>query len=245
MARRENLTVRERLFVREYLIDLNAAQAAFRAGYSPRRAYTNTHRVINRPRVKAVIEAAMAERARRLEITADKVLGEIALMGFANLMDYFTPQEDGTAYVDLSRLTREQAAGIAAIQVDEYKSGRGAAVRDVRKVKIKLADKLRSLELIGKHLGMFARKTGENGEEGKAADGELSNTERIPFFPEKTVTDCFSLLADCFALSKGSMDRKCDSCSFNTSINRAGCAAVKCCFFPLIMEETNPFCFKR
>lgn len=180
MARREKLTVRERLFVREYLIDLNAARAAVRAGYSPRWAYTNTHRVINRPRVKAVIEAAMAARAAKLEITADRVLREIALMGFANLMDYFTPQEDGTVYVDLSRLTRQQAAALVEVQVEEFTSGRGAAGREVKRVRIKLADKSRNLELIGKHLGMFARKPGEenvNGEEGNSYV-ELSDEDR-------------------------------------------------------------------
>lgn len=178
MARRGELNVREQLFVREYLIDLNATQAAIRAGYSPKSAPKHSYLVFNRPHVKAAIEAAMAARATRLEITADKVLRELALMGFANPMDYFTPQDDGTALVDLSRLTREQATAIAEVQVEEFTSGRGAAGREVKKVKIKLADKSRNLELIGKHLGMFARKPGENDEEGKAADGELSNTER-------------------------------------------------------------------
>ena len=57
----------------------------------------------------------MAARARTLEITAEKVLREIALMGFANIMDYVTPQEDGTAYVNLSALTREVGLVLAAV----------------------------------------------------------------------------------------------------------------------------------
>ena len=122
----------------------------------------------------------MAARAAKLDITAERVLGEFALMGFANLMDYFTLQDDGTAYVDLSRLTREQAAGLAGLQVEEFVSGRGAAGREVKRVKVKLADKPRSLELIGKHLGMFARKPGEqnaNSEKGNS-DVELSDEDR-------------------------------------------------------------------
>ena len=72
MARGAELNDRERLFVREYLIDLNAARAAIRAGYSLRSAPKQASRVFNRARVKAAIEVAMAERATKLEITADK-----------------------------------------------------------------------------------------------------------------------------------------------------------------------------
>ena len=178
MARRGVLNDRERLFVREYLVDLNATQAAIRAGYSPKGATVRGSLVLNRRRVRAAVEAAMAARERALEITADKVLEEFALMGFANLMDYFTPQADGTAHVDLSRLTRAQAAALTEIQVEEFTSGRGAAGREVRKVKIKLADKSRNLELVAKHLGIIARKSGENNDEEERGDVELSDEDR-------------------------------------------------------------------
>ncbi|MDH5556626.1 MAG: terminase small subunit [Alphaproteobacteria bacterium] len=177
MSISKKLNDRERLFVREYLIDLNATQAAIRAGYARNTAGTHAHRVFNRPRVKAAIEAAMAGRAEKLEITADRVLRELALMGFANLMDYFKPQADGSAYVDLSRLTRDQATALVEIQVEEFVSGRGAAGREVKKTKVKLADKSRNLELVGKHLGLFARKSGENAEEGERENVKLSDTE--------------------------------------------------------------------
>jgi hypothetical protein len=88
---RQTQRPRERIFVREYLVDLNASQAAIRAGYSRRSASRNTHKVFYRPRVKAAIAAAMAEREKKLEITAERVLRELALMGFANLRDYVMP----------------------------------------------------------------------------------------------------------------------------------------------------------
>ena len=119
----------------------------------------------------------MVGRGRKLEITAEQVLREIALMGFANVMDYFTPQADGTAYVDSSGLTRDQAAAITELTVEAFTSGRGTAAREVKRVKLKLADKSRNLELIGKHLGLFARKPGDNGEEGKSGGIRLSDTE--------------------------------------------------------------------
>ena len=101
------LTDRERIFVREYLIDTNATQAGIRAGYAPNSIGRNIHRVRRRPRVRAALDAAMAERERELKIDAGQVLNEIALLGFANLMDYIRPNEDGTVDVDLSRLTRD------------------------------------------------------------------------------------------------------------------------------------------
>lgn len=177
MARRGVLNDRERLFVREYLIDLNATQAAIRAGYSPK---STACRIFNRPRVKAAVGAAMAERAAKLEITAERVLRELALLGFANVMDYFTPQADGSARVDLSGLTRDQAAAIREVSTEEVTAGRGDTARKVRKVRIKLADKKGNLELIGKHLGLFGPKDARanvNGEEGERRNVKLSNEE--------------------------------------------------------------------
>ncbi|KKN00367.1 hypothetical protein LCGC14_1138420, partial [marine sediment metagenome] len=91
----------------------------------------------------------------KLEISADKVLAELAKMGFSNISDFIRVQKDGSAYVDLSAMTREQAAAIQQITVDEYTEGRGEAAREVKRVRIHLADKNRSLELLGKHLKLF------------------------------------------------------------------------------------------
>jgi phage terminase small subunit len=80
------------------------------------------------------------------------------------MMDYIKVQSDGTAYTDHSSLTREQAGAIQEITVDEYVEGRGDEARIVKKVKIKLSEKRGSLELIGRHLGMFpTRITGADG----------------------------------------------------------------------------------
>ncbi len=161
------LTDRQGRFVREYLVDLNATRAAVRAGYSRAGAGSRGWTLRQIPAVAAEIDAGLAERARVAEITAERVLSEVALLGFANIKDYFEAGEDGTAGLDLSRLTRDQAAAIAAVQVDEGgKAGGGA-----RRVKIKLADKSRNLELIGRHLGMFARTAPRESAKGEAAAG--------------------------------------------------------------------------
>ena len=68
------MTPKQEAFVREYLVDLNATQAAIRAGYSKRTAHVIGHENLTKPEIAAAIETAMNERAKRTEITADYVL---------------------------------------------------------------------------------------------------------------------------------------------------------------------------
>lgn len=82
---REKPTAKQRAFVREYLIDLNATQAAIRAGYSASTANEQGSRLLANVSVKGVIEAAMDLRAERTDITADRVLRELAKIGFADI----------------------------------------------------------------------------------------------------------------------------------------------------------------
>ena len=176
-----SLTARQHRFVEEYLIDLNAKQAAVRAGYTARGARTTGPRLLKNPEIGAAIAKAQAERGRRTGITADRVLQELAWLGFANMLDYVTVQPDGTAYVDLATLDRTQAAAIQEVVVDEYKEGRGAAARDVKRVRVKLADKRGALDLLGKHLGLFRESPGHARPDGAAIDKNtagLSDVER-------------------------------------------------------------------
>ena len=158
-------------FVEEYIVDLNATRAARRAGYNG--AYGR--KLVRRPEVAAAVAAAMDERSRRTGITADEVVTELARIGRANLIDYIRVQEDGTAYVDLKNLDRDQAAALAEITVDEYAEGRGAKARAVKRVRIKLMDKRAALVDLGRHLGMFATKGEGSAETGvaTATDGEI------------------------------------------------------------------------
>ena len=78
------------------------------------------------------------------------------------MLDFVTVQNDGYAYIDLSRLTRGQAAALSEVQVNEYTDGHGKDARDVKRVKVKLADKRMALVDCGKHLGMFSEKVKHN-----------------------------------------------------------------------------------
>ena len=146
-------------FVREYLIDLNATQAAIRAGYSAKTAASIGQENLTKPEIDAAIAIAMERRAERTEITADRVLRELAKIGFSNMPDYVTVGGNGDPFVDLRALDREQAAAIQEVTVEDFKDGRGADARDVRRIKFKLADKRAALVDIGKHLGMFIERS--------------------------------------------------------------------------------------
>lgn len=149
------LTPRQAAFVSEYLIDLNATQAAIRAGYSERTARATGAENLTKPDIATAIAEAQEARAERLQIDADTVLQEIAKLAYVNMRDFIRLTPNGDAFIDLSDLTRDQAAALAEITVEDFLDGRGDDAREVRRVKIKLADKKGSLELLGKHLGLF------------------------------------------------------------------------------------------
>jgi Terminase small subunit len=88
-------------------------------------------------------------------MTAQQVLEELTKLALANMQDYMKPGLDGDPVLDFAKLTREQASALQEVTVDRYTEGRGEDAREVKRVKFKLADKLRALELLGKHYGLF------------------------------------------------------------------------------------------
>ena len=150
-----DLTDKQQRFVEEYLIDLNATQAAIRAGYSERTANEQGARLLANVSVATAVTVAQKARSVRIEITADMVLRELAKLGFANMQDYMKAGSGGDPYLDFSNLTRDQAAALQEVTVEDFLDGRGDDARDVRRIRFKLADKRAALETIGRHLGMF------------------------------------------------------------------------------------------
>lgn len=159
---KNKLTDKQKRFVEEYLIDLNATQAAIRTGYSAKTAEQQASRLLSNVKVKEVIQEAIAARSARTEITQDMVLRELAKIGFSNMQDYMKTGPDGDPYLDFSNLTRDQAAALTEVTVEDFKDGRGEDVRDVRRIKFKLADKRAALVDMGKHLGMFKDEINHN-----------------------------------------------------------------------------------
>lgn len=141
------MTKKQKQFIEEYLIDLNATQAAIRAGYSPDTAYSIGQENLNKPEIKAHIDQAMAERSKRTGVNADRVVRELAKIAFVNAIEVIDPK---TATVKEDALPEDTAA-IQSVKVKTF--GEDGLERE-----IKMADKLKALELLGKHLGMFKDK---------------------------------------------------------------------------------------
>jgi len=144
------INARQQKFIEEYLIDLNGTQAAIRAGYSPRSA----QRMLSDANIKNEIAAAAAERSRRTGITQDEVLRELAKIAFLNPADLI--DLDTAAVRDEAK--PDDTAAILSVKVKTSASG------EITERDVKTYDKMKALELLGKHLGMFT----ERAETGKA-----------------------------------------------------------------------------
>ena len=176
-----DLTAKQARFVEEYMIDLNATQAAIRAGYSKKGASVRGAELLAIRKVADAVAEAKQARSERTEITADRVLQELAVLGFANMEDYVRIV-DGEPWVDLSCMTREQAAAISETIVEDHVEGRGSDRRTIRKVRIKFHDKKGALAKMGEHFGMFTQNVEHSGPGGSDIPvrldyGELSVEE--------------------------------------------------------------------
>ena len=144
------LTEKQQRFVEEYLIDLNATQAAIRAGYKPSSARQVGTENMSKPSIRACIDQAIAERSKRTGINQDRVIRELARLAFVNANDVIDMEEatlkDGA--------TEDDTAAIASVKVKTIPTKEGEGIER----EIKLTDKLKALELLGKHLGMFKDK---------------------------------------------------------------------------------------
>jgi phage terminase small subunit len=98
------------------------------------------------------------QAAQGAVMTAQEALEELTRIARANMQDYMRIGPDGDPVLDYSKLTRDQAAALQEVTVDTYTDGRGDDAREVKRIKFKLADKLRALELIGKHNALFTEK---------------------------------------------------------------------------------------
>ena len=138
------MTQKQKRFIEEYLIDLNATQAAIRAGYSPDTAQQTGSENLSKPVIRAQIDRAMAERSKRTGVNAERVVQELAKIAFVNAAEVIDPK---TATVKEDALPEDTAA-IQSVKVKTF--GEDGLERE-----IKMADKLKALELLGKRLGMF------------------------------------------------------------------------------------------
>ena len=140
------MTKKQKIFADEYLIDLNATRA-YKVAYPSIKkdeiAAVNGSKLLRNTKVADYIQKRMQDRQKRTEITQDRVLEELAAIAFARATDFAEVVDDRVIIKDTAGLTEQQVKAIAGIK--EGKFG----------IELKLNDKEKALELLGRHLGMF------------------------------------------------------------------------------------------
>lgn len=161
------LTAKQIRFVDEYMVDFNATQAAIRAGYKAKTAHVIGAENLRKPKIAEEIARRQKDLQRRTEVTQDRVVKELARVAFADATDYACVEtltyenEDGTVSPvqivspkDTDTLSDDQRAAIAGIK------------HGANGIEVKLHDKIKALELLGRHIGMFNDKLSLSGADG-------------------------------------------------------------------------------
>lgn len=142
-----------RIFAQEYIIKFNGTESAIKAGYSKKSARVTASRLLTQDNIQILIQKYMKERERRTEITGDMVIAELSKTAFIQESDFY---HDNGDVKKLSELTNEQKAGLSSYGFKSLHIGDGEYI-DVPVFKAQ--DKIKSLELLGKHFGIFNEKT--------------------------------------------------------------------------------------
>jgi phage terminase small subunit len=155
---------RHEKFAQEIAAGKSAAQAYLSAGLRAdrRSAWRVRHRSDVVRRIEELIQTereqqkqAMAKAAAKYEVTAERVIGELARIAFANVSDYVRVGPDGELEADLRGCTRDETAALQEVAVEQFQRPGDDKARQGRRVKIKLADKRAALVDLARHLGLF------------------------------------------------------------------------------------------
>jgi phage terminase small subunit len=150
---RFGLSERQERFVREYLVDLNATQAAKRAGYSTESRCAGSQ-IMSRPNVRQAIDAELETRSEQYRAEYDRIIQELAAVGFGQIADFVSMGADGhVSWTAFDELSRQKRAAVKKVKHTQHYSNKGEMVSE--SVELELESKLRALELLGKHIGMY------------------------------------------------------------------------------------------
>ena len=144
---KEGLTPKQARFVEEYLIDLNSAAAARRAGYSEKMADRIGYQLLEKTRVREAIQIAQRERSARTGVTADRVVAEIAKIAFSDLRNVMKWGPNGIELFSSDDLSDDDVAVVS--EISESVSSAGSSI------KVKTYNKLDALEKLAKHIGLY------------------------------------------------------------------------------------------
>lgn len=167
------LTAKQQRFVEEYLIDLNATQAAIRAGYSEKTARSIGQENLTKPDVAEAIQVAIDARSARTQITADRVLQEMGRVAFSDMRKFARWGAGGVTLLSSDKLSDDEARCVAEVYESTSKEG-GA-------IKFKLHPKMDALEKLARHLGLYERALEDNEPPPQTIQFVTEDSEEAPF----------------------------------------------------------------
>jgi len=166
------MTKRQEIFVREYLISLNATDAAEKAGYSKKTANRIGHELLQRPDIAEAVKSKIEKRFTKLDISADRILNELARIAFADLKKVMDWNDGRIEIKNSDEIADDDSAAIA--EISETITGQGTITR-----KLRHHDKVRALELLGKYQKLFIEKHEHSGPDGKPLIDSFSSLVKL------------------------------------------------------------------
>jgi phage terminase small subunit len=160
------INAKQQKFCEEYVVDYNGTQAAIRAGYAPRSAEVKASKLLRIDKVRSYIDQLKLKQQERTDITADRVLNEIAKLAFYNSQD-FTDQQGRLK--SIQDMPRGLTSAITSIKQKTFGEG-----GEILETEYKVADKLKAAELLGKHLKLFSDRIVHEAGEGIAFNMNFS-----------------------------------------------------------------------
>ena len=153
---KDKLTDKQKAFILEYLVDLNATKAAIRAGYSETSARQTAHDTLNNPVVAAEVQRHMDARAERVGVNSETVLRELLKIAMTDIRKLYS--ESGSL-LPPQEWPDDVAKSVSAVEIEDLFDGYGEEREQIGYTKkVKLWDKTKALELLGRHLKLFTDK---------------------------------------------------------------------------------------
>ncbi|EHU2650176.1 terminase small subunit [Acinetobacter baumannii OIFC0162] len=174
---------KQKIFVHEYLKDLNATQAAIRAGYSAKTAGSIGDENLKKPEIQKAIKEAQEQRIKRLNVDADYVLHRLVEIDQMDVLDIMNDDLSLKPISEWTPIWRQYISGLDNMEEFDGRGDDRTMIGYLRK--IKWPDKVKNLELLGKHISIGAFKERV----------ELGNDPENPLTDPKAASTQLSLLA--------------------------------------------------
>lgn len=160
------MTPKQQRFVEEYLLDLNATQAAIRAGYSAKNADVTGPRLLGNVGIAAAVAKAVAERTKTTALTADQVLAELSGIGSSDIGDIVDFSTGVPRFKATHEIPERARRAISAVKVTRRTEGKGDDAVEVEMVEFKLWSKDSALNMLGKYHGLLVDRHEHTGKDG-------------------------------------------------------------------------------